>query len=149
MHYVACRSFSGRSQFDDLALPLGLGPFGNYKGEPKFHPLATHDLGFASFSPAKLLRFAGIRGETSRKITFFVRAKFVSLYRDGPSRLQKSIFSRVRSLTALFHCLIRKIHTLYIARVVTLLCREIGIFASVPEKSRKKLIEKMRNYYSR
>lgn len=93
-----------------------------------------------------------VRWNTRRDIAqdyFLCKSEVCFPVSRWPEPITKEHLSRVRSLTALFHCLIRKIHTLYIARVVTLLCREIGIFASVPEKSRKKLIEKMRNCYSR
>lgn len=78
------------------------------------------------FFSTKLLRFAGIRAETSRKITFFVRTKFVSLPM-ARADYKRASFKGTLFNTALFH-LIRKIHTLYIPRITLFHC-EIAVFA--------------------
>lgn len=108
-------------------------------------PSPTRDLGDSLLFPSKTLRFVGARTETSCKITFFVRLKFVS---SSMARVDyKEHLFKAESLTIL----ICEIHTLYIARIIRLPCYKIDIFADMPKRWRSNSIPEntTRYFYSR
>lgn len=125
---------------DDLALlPLDLGPFGNYKRETEIlpSPLPLSTILDSLLFLGETLRFA----ETSCKITFFVRPKFVSppMARADYKEylLSCTIFDGPPSLLySQNSCFVHRSSSFSLVKLV---------YLQACWKSRKKLIENTRN----